>query len=73
MKPGDVILSREGTVGIAAIVENDMEICLGQKGIVQLVPNLTIANSEYILHILLYELEPERIERVMVGADIKAY
>jgi len=70
VKSGDIVLSREGTVGIAAIIEEGMEICLGQR-LVQLVPNLDIANSEYILHILLYELEPDRIERVMVGATSK--
>ncbi|WP_292993101.1 restriction endonuclease subunit S [Nitrosomonas sp.] len=70
VEPGDIILSREGTVGIAAIVQEDMEICLGQR-LVQLRPNLGIANSEYILHILLYELEPERLERAMVGATSK--
>jgi len=70
VSPGDVILSREGTVGVAAIVEDDMEICLGQR-LVQLIPNEKIANSQYILHFLLYELEPKRIERVMVGATSK--
>ncbi len=70
VKPGDVVLSREGTVGIAAIVEENMEICLGQR-LVQLVPDSSTVISEYLLHILLYELEPERIERVMVGATSK--
>lgn len=70
VESGDIVLSREGTVGIAAIVQEGMEICLGQR-LVQLKPNFDIANSEYILHILLYELEPERLERVMVGATSK--
>ena len=43
VEPGDIILSREGTVGVAAIVQEGMEICLGQR-LVQLKPNLEIAN-----------------------------
>ena len=31
VEPGDIILSREGTVGIAAIVTSDMEVCMGQR------------------------------------------
>jgi len=70
VKPGDIVLSREGTIGIAAIVINGMEICLGQR-LVQLIPELNTANNYYLLYLLLLELEPERINRVMVGATSK--
>lgn len=67
---GDIILSREGTIGVAAIVTDEMKICLGQR-LVQLIPNLDTANNYYLLHLLLYELAPERIGKVMVGATSK--
>lgn len=67
VKPRDIVLSREGTVGIAAIVEAGMEVCLGQR-LVQIVPDEKISVSEYLLHHLLFELDPKRISRVMVGA-----
>jgi type I restriction enzyme S subunit len=70
VKSGDIVLSREGTVGIAAIVSPDMEICLGQR-LVQIQPNLQLANNHFLLNLILYELAPERIERVMVGATSK--
>lgn len=70
VKPGDIVLSREGTVGVAAIVNPDMEICLGQR-LVQIQPNLQLANNHFLLNLILYELAPERIERVMVGATSK--
>ena len=70
VKHGDIILSREGTVGVLAIVEMEMEICLGQR-LVQLIPDFSLANNYYLLHLLLYELEPERISRIMVGATSK--
>jgi type I restriction enzyme S subunit len=70
VKSGDIILSREGTIGVLAIVDKEMEICLGQR-LVQLIPDFSLANNYYLLHLLLYELEPERISRVMVGATSK--
>lgn len=70
VKPGDIVLSREGTVGVAAIVSSDMEICLGQR-LVQIQPNLQLADNYFLLNLILYELAPERIERVMVGATSK--
>ena len=70
VKSGDIVLSREGTVGVAAIVSPDMEICLGQR-LVQIQPNLQLANNHFLLNLILYELAPERIETVMVGATSK--
>lgn len=31
IEAGDIILSREGTAGIAAIVEQDMRLCMGKR------------------------------------------
>ena len=64
---GDIILSREGTVGIAAIVTPGMTVCMGQR-LVQLRPASSVVLSDFMLSVLLYELAPERIGRVMVGA-----
>lgn len=66
-RPGDIILSREGTVGVAAIVQPGMEICMGQR-LVQLRPNLDLVRSEYLLAYLLRALRPERIQQLMVGS-----
>jgi len=67
VKSRDIVLSREGTVGIAAIVAPDMEVCLGQR-LVQIAPDEQRAVSEYLLQHLLFNLAPNRISHVMVGA-----
>lgn len=67
---GDIILSREGTVGIAAIVPNDLKLSLGQR-LVQLTPRLDRINSEFLLQVLLYDLDPIRISSLMVGSTSK--
>lgn len=64
---GDIILSREGTVGIAAIVPTGMKVCMGQR-LVHVRANKTILTSEFILHYLLYVLSPKRIGQLMVGS-----
>ncbi|PKN91673.1 MAG: hypothetical protein CVU44_17305 [Chloroflexi bacterium HGW-Chloroflexi-6] len=64
---GDIILSREGTVGVVAIVLSGMKICLGQR-LVQVSPKRKVMASEFMLWLLLYELSPERIEKVMTGS-----
>ncbi|BAV49374.1 Uncharacterized protein MLTONO_4471 [Mesorhizobium loti] len=67
VKPGDIVLSREGTVGVAAIVQDDMEVCLGQRLVHVRLDGASIGR-EYLLSFLLYELSPRRISRIMVGA-----
>lgn len=67
---GDIILSREGTVGIAAIVPNNLKLSLGQR-LVQLTPRLDRINSEFLLQVLLYDLDPIRISSLMVGSTSK--
>ncbi len=64
---GDIILSREGTVGIAAIVTNEMRACMGQR-LVQVRPNRYFVTAEYLLAYLLRVLDPLRIGHVMVGS-----
>jgi type I restriction enzyme S subunit len=64
---GDIILSREGTVGIAAIVTSDMKVCMGQR-LVQLRPNRSFLSSEFLLRHLLFALSPKRIGQLMVGS-----
>jgi len=67
--PGDIVLSREGTIGIAAIVTMDMRLCMGQR-LVRIRPGSQM-RSEYLLSVLLHLLAPGRIARVMVGSTSK--
>ncbi|MBE0148642.1 restriction endonuclease subunit S [Serratia sp. PL7] len=67
---GDIILSREGTVGIAAIVPENLKLCMGQR-LVQLKLDKNQVTPEYLLAFLLYELDPVRISRVMSGSTSK--
>ncbi len=67
VEEGDIVLSREGTVGIAAIVQSGMKICMGQR-LVQVRADATILNSEYLLRHLLCVLDPVRIGQFMVGS-----
>lgn len=70
LKENDIILSREGTVGIAALVPPNTKMCMGQR-LVQLRANTDLICPEFLLFFLLYELEPERISRVMAGSTSK--
>jgi len=67
VEPGDIILSREGTVGIAAIVEEGMRICMGQR-LVQVRPRADLLTPKFLLAHLLNVLAPERIASFMVGS-----
>ncbi|WP_129678773.1 restriction endonuclease subunit S [Klebsiella variicola] len=67
---GDIILSREGTVGVAAIVPKNLKLCMGQR-LVQLKLDRNQVVPEYLLSFLLYELDPVRISRVMSGSTSK--
>lgn len=68
-RPGDIVLSREGTVGVAAIVEDGMRLCMGQR-LVQ-VRTLEPLMPQYTLRFLLKALDPKRIEHVMVGSTAR--
>ena len=65
--PGDIILSREGTIGVAAKVEPGMDLCMGQR-LVQVRSKDKIVHPEYLLHLLLWSLSPSRINRFLVGS-----
>lgn len=69
-KPGDIILSREGTVGVAAIVEQDMRLCMGQR-LVQVRVDRQRLDAGFVLHFLLHALAPQRISHVMVGSTAR--
>ncbi|GAA4431524.1 restriction endonuclease subunit S [Georgenia halophila] len=66
-QPGDIILSREGTVGIAAIVQPGMRVCMGQR-LVQVRPRTDSLLPEWALAYLLTALHPSRIAQAMVGS-----
>ena len=70
LEPGDIVLSREGTVGIAAIVTYGMEVCMGQR-LVQLKLDASCLMPEYLLAQLLYLLKPYRISHAMTGSTSK--
>lgn len=70
LEQGDIILSREGTVGIAALVPESVEMCMGQR-LVQVRANREFVLAEYLLYLLLFELEPKRITRLMAGSTSK--
>lgn len=70
LEQGDIILSREGTVGIAALVPESVEMCMGQR-LVQVRANREFVLPEYLLYLLLFELEPKRITRLMAGSTSK--
>ncbi|MFM4719611.1 restriction endonuclease subunit S [Aeromonas bivalvium] len=66
----DLILSREGTVGIAALVPEGVKMCMGQR-LVQIRVNDNYILPEYLLYLILIELEPDRISRLMTGSTSK--
>ena len=67
LEPGDIILSREGTVGIGAIVPPSMIASMGQR-LVQLRPDQRRVLPEFLLSYLLEVLEPTRLSRLLVGS-----
>ena len=67
VEPGDIVLSREGTVGIAAKVQSGMRLCMGQR-LVQVRPNVASVLPDYLLRHLLFVLSPSRIGQFMVGS-----
>ncbi|MBC6761954.1 MULTISPECIES: restriction endonuclease subunit S [Corynebacterium] len=70
LQEGDIILSREGTVGVAAIIPRDFKGCMGQR-LVQVRPSHFSVPGQWILASLLYLLDPVRISNFMVGATSK--
>jgi type I restriction enzyme S subunit len=70
LEPGDIVLSREGTVGIAAIVQPEMEACMGQR-LVQLKLDTSRLAPDYLLAQLLYLLRPERMSHALTGSTSK--
>jgi type I restriction enzyme S subunit len=70
IQTGDIILSREGTVGVAAIVPSNLKLCMGQR-LVQVRPKYNFLTSEYLLFVLLWELAPERLNKLMRGSTSK--
>jgi len=64
---GDIVLSREGTVGIGAIIEPGMRLSMGQR-LVQVRPDATRTRSEYLLAYLLESTDPAKIGHLMVGS-----
>ena len=68
--PNDIILSREGTVGVLALVEEGMRLCMGQR-LVQLRVNDSQLDPRFLLNLLLHNLAPERLSRLMAGSTSK--
>ena len=70
IEPNDIILSREGTIGVMALVSRGMRVCMGQRLVQIRVAPEQIA-PKYLLHLLLHDLDPERIGRLMAGSTSK--
>lgn len=70
LQEGDIILSREGTVGVAAIIPRNFKGCMGQR-LVQVRPNSSSIPGPWVLASLLYLLDPVRVSHFMVGATSK--
>ena len=68
--PNDIILSREGTVGVLALVREGMRLCMGQR-LVQLRVNNSLLDSRFLLNLLLRDLAPEQVNRLMAGSTSK--
>ena len=68
--PNDLILSREGTVGVLALAAEGMRLCMGQR-LVQLRVSESILHPKFMLNLLLHELAPERLSRLMAGSTSK--
>ena len=68
--PNDIILSREGTVGVLALVDEGMRLCMGQR-LVQLRVNDSQLDPRFLLNLLLHNLAPERLGRLMAGSTSK--
>ena len=68
--PNDIILSREGTVGVLALVGDGMRLCMGQR-LVQLRVNDSQLAPRFLLNLLLHSLAPERLGRLMAGSTSK--
>ena len=65
--PGDIILSREGTVGIMAIAPEGHRMCMGQR-LVQVKPRAEMVTAQFLMNYLLFLLSPERLKQSMVGS-----
>ena len=70
IRPSDIILSREGTIGVLALVREGMRLCMGQR-LVQLRVNHSELHPRFLLSLLLHGLAPERISRLMAGSTSK--
>ena len=68
--PNDIILSREGTVGVLALVDDGTRLCMGQR-LVQLRVNDSQLAPRFLLNLLLHSLAPERLSRLMAGSTSK--
>jgi len=64
---GDIILSREGTIGVSAIVQSGMIASMGQR-LVQIRPSAQHVLPEFLLAYLLVVLQPSRLTQLLVGS-----
>ncbi len=68
--PDDIVLSREGTVGVLALVAEGMRVCMGQR-LVQLRTIESKLHPKFLLRLLVHDLAPERLGRLMTGSTSK--
>jgi type I restriction enzyme S subunit len=70
LEVGDIIISREGTLGIGAIVRPEMRLCMGQR-LVQIRADSRVVTAEYLLWYLLDLLSPQSVEKHLAGSTSK--
>jgi type I restriction enzyme S subunit len=70
LEVGDIIISREGTLGIGAIIRPAMRLCMGQR-LVQIRADSRVVTAEYLLWYLLDLLSPQSVERHLAGSTSK--
>lgn len=66
---GDILFSREGTIGVSAIVPSDIKLCLGQRMMMYRVHQFL--DSSYFLYFLSSPFFKEQLEQKITGTAAK--
>jgi type I restriction enzyme S subunit len=69
-KPGDILFTREAPMGEAAIIPEDMQVCLGQRTMLLRMPEGLLLNK-YVLYCLLAPEMMIQINERAVGSGVK--
>lgn len=67
---GDILFTREAPMGEAAIIPNNMQVCLGQRTMLIRTPSELLLN-QYVLYCLLSNKMSLQIEEKAIGTGVK--